>query len=189
MEISTKKQIDFNALAEKDIQIPKEYNFDYLIPPIELYKEIIDEYCIRIDPIKLTPLQNQINELKRFNENLNLAKARVHKHLAYKLGLALIISSKSLLGYLRMSFILSYTKAQHNFELKKYQNAIAKNPNLKLPPLENYPDYKEALQEKQYLTYKLGFALMQADKTWYKGGYVKFYFESKRLKREFENKV
>ncbi|TQR27243.1 hypothetical protein DMB91_04400 [Campylobacter sp. MIT 97-5078] len=183
------EQIDFNALAEKDTQIPKEYNFDHLIPPIELYKEIIDEYCIRTDPIKLTPLQNQINELKRFNENLNLAKARVHKHLAYKLGLALIISSKSLLGYLRMPFILSYTKAQHSFELKKYQNAIAKNPNLKLPPLENYPDYKEALQEKQCLTYKLGLALMQADKTWYKGGYVKFYFESKRLKREFKNKV
>ncbi|NDJ26532.1 hypothetical protein GW575_00975 [Campylobacter sp. MIT 19-121] len=251
MENFHQEQIDFNALAEEDIQIPKEYNFDHLIPPIELYKEIIDEYCTRMDPIKLAPLQAQMNDflnskLQHLNQEkeqlatqihslphqkqiqelenlkfdtnikklqikklekelglklselepkliitqdeLNSAKARVHKHLAYKLGQALIINSKSLLGYLRMPFILSYIKAQHHFELKKYQNAIAKNPNLKLPPLENYADYKEALQEKQCLTYKLGLALMQADKTWYKGGYVKFYFESKRLKREFKGK-
>ncbi|OCR12704.1 alpha-2,3-sialyltransferase, partial [Helicobacter pullorum] len=66
----------------------------------------------------------------------------------------------------------------------QYQEAIKKNPNLKLPNLESYPDYQESLKEKECLTYKLGEAFMKADKTWYKGGYVKLWFEVRRLKGE-----
>ncbi|OEW92115.1 alpha-2,3-sialyltransferase, partial [Campylobacter jejuni] len=56
------EEIDLEALANENIEIPKEYNFNHLIPPIELYKEIIDEYCSIMDPRKLAPLQNQIKE-------------------------------------------------------------------------------------------------------------------------------
>ncbi|EAH6167160.1 alpha-2,3-sialyltransferase, partial [Campylobacter coli] len=49
--------------------------------------------------------------------------------------------------------------------------------------------YKEALKEKECLTYKLGEALIKANKTWYKGGYVKMWFEIGKLKREFKEKV
>ncbi|ECS0828911.1 TPA: sugar transferase, partial [Campylobacter coli] len=38
------------------------------------------------------------------------------------------------------------------------------------------------------LTYKLGEALIKANKTWYKGGYVKMLFEVRKLKREFKEK-
>ncbi|HEF3465626.1 TPA: alpha-2,3-sialyltransferase, partial [Campylobacter coli] len=55
-------------------------------------------------------------------------------------------------------------------------------------PLESYPDYKEALKEKECLTYKLGEALIKANKTWYKGGYVKMLFEVRKLKKEFKKK-
>ncbi|HDZ5154598.1 TPA: sugar transferase [Campylobacter jejuni] len=216
------EKIDFEALANENIEIPKEYNFNHLIPPIELYKEIIDEYCSTMDPRKLAPLQNQIkekdniistlnqekttlqNELSSFpikKQNLeiknleqdlifkklqnkklakqmgiklntiipkltminpNSAKARIHNHLSYKLGQALIENSKSVFGYIRMPFILSY---------------IA---------LETYPDYNEALKEKECFTYKLGEALMKASNNWYGGGYIKFIFKDvPRLKREF----
>lgn len=38
-----------------------------------------------------------------------------------------------------------------------------------------------------HLSYKLGQALMQANKNWYGGGYIKFIFKDvPRLKREFE---
>ncbi|EGE9568458.1 galactosyltransferase, partial [Campylobacter coli] len=50
------------------------------------------------------------------------------------------------------------------------------------------PDYKEALKLKNHLSYKLGEALIQANKTWYKGGYVKILFEIGKLKREFRKK-
>ncbi len=111
---------------------------------------------------------------------------RVHRHLAYKLGVAIIICSKSLLGYVRMPFVLYHIKAQHKFEQEKFQKALLKNPALKLPSLESYADYENALKEQQCYTYKLGLAMMEAHRNLFKGGLVWFYFESKRLKREFE---
>lgn len=240
------EEIDFEALANENIEIPEEYNFNHLIPPIELYKEIIDEYCATMDPIKLAPLQKQIkekdniistlnqekttlqNELNSFpvkkqrlelanleqdlvvkkleskklakslgikmsiiNPKItfiqaNSAKARIQNHLSYKLGQALIANSKSILGYIRMPYVLSYIKDKHKFEQKAYEEKIKENPNLALPPLETYPDYNEALKEKECFTYKLGEALMQANKNWYGGGYIKFIFKDvPRLKREF----
>ncbi|VEJ47428.1 sugar transferase [Campylobacter jejuni subsp. doylei] len=100
----------------------------------------------------------------------NSAKSRIQNHLSYKLGQALITNSKSILGYIRMPYVLSYIKDKHKFEQKAYEEKIKENPNLALPPLETYPDYKEALKEKECFTYKLGEALMQANKNWYGGG-------------------
>ncbi|VEJ08447.1 Uncharacterised protein [Helicobacter pullorum] len=100
----------------------------------------------------------------------------------------MIENSKSLLGYIRMPYVLSYIKDKHKQEQQQYQETIKKNPNLKLPNLESYPDYKESLKEKECLTYKLGEALMKADKTWYKGGYITLMFEVGRLNRELAKK-
>ncbi|HIF9854672.1 TPA: hypothetical protein ACX8B0_001742, partial [Campylobacter jejuni] len=193
------EEIDFETLANENIEIPKEYNFNHLIPPVELYKEIIDEYCTAMDPRKLAPLQNQIkekdniiftlnqekttlqNELnslpikkqrlelanleqdlvikklesKKLAKSLgikmsiinpkitfiqaNSAKARIQNHLSYKLGQALITNSKSLWGYIRMPYVLSYIKDKHKFEQESYEEKIKQNPNLALPPLETYP--------------------------------------------------
>jgi len=63
---------------------------------------------------------------------------------------------------------------------------IKQKPELKLPKLETYSDYNEALKVKKHLSYKLGESLIKADKTWYKGGLVKFYFEVKKLERDFK---
>ncbi|OEV52034.1 hypothetical protein AJY63_02555, partial [Campylobacter jejuni] len=82
------------------------------------------------------------------------AKSRIQNHLSYKLGQALIENSKSILGYIRIPFVLSYIKDKHKFEQKAYEEKIKENPNLALPPLETYPDYKEALKEKECFTYK-----------------------------------
>ncbi|EAH8080862.1 hypothetical protein ER349_03305, partial [Campylobacter coli] len=105
------------------------------------------------------------------------------------LGQAMIINSKSILGYIRMPFVLSYIKDKHKQEQKIYQEKIKKDPSLKLPPLESYPDYKEALKEKECLTYKLGEALIKASNNWYGGGYIKLWFEIRKLKREFRKKA
>ncbi|OEW33821.1 alpha-2,3-sialyltransferase, partial [Campylobacter jejuni] len=209
------KIIDFEVLASENIEISKDHDYSYLIPPVEIYKNIIEEYCQRMDPIKLAPLQNQIkekdniistlnqektmlqNELNsfpikkqnleiknleqdlknkelqsfvlkkelgnKFVKNINInyidknsAKSRIQNHLSYKLGQALITNSKSILGYIRMPFVLSYIKDKHKFEQKAYEEKIKDNPNLALPPLETYPDYNEALKEKECFTYKLG---------------------------------
>ncbi|XAK36383.1 hypothetical protein AAH951_01825 [Campylobacter coli] len=119
----------------------------------------------------------------------NSAKTRIQNQLSYKLGQAMIVNSKSLLGYIRMPFVLSYIHDKHKQEQKIYQEKIKKDPSLKLPPLESYPDYKEALKEKECLTYKLGEALIKASNNWYGGGYIKLLLEIRKLKREFRKKA
>ncbi len=114
--------------------------------------------------------------------NYGTAKSRIQNQLSYKLGQAMIVNSKSILGYIRMPFVLSYIKDKHKQEQKIYQEKIKKDPSLKLPPLESYPDYKEALKEKECFTYKLGEALIRANNNWYKGGYIKLWFEIRKLK-------
>ncbi|MGQ2744728.1 hypothetical protein ACT6DG_00665 [Campylobacter coli] len=140
---------------------------------------------IQKNSVQLNQLQSKLS----FQTKYGTAKQRIQNQLSYKLGQAMITNSKSLLGYIRMPFVLSYIKDKHKQEQKNYQEKIKKDPSLKLPPLENYPDYKEALKEKECLTYKLGEALIKANKTWYKGGYVKMWFEIAKLKREFKEKV
>ncbi|MBZ7942969.1 sugar transferase, partial [Campylobacter sp. W0045] len=100
----------------------------------------------------------------------NSAKARIQNQLSYKLGQAMIENSKSILGYIRMPYVLSYIKDKHKQEQKIYQEKIKKDPSLKLSPLESYPDYNEALKFKEHLSYKLGQALIRANNNWYGGG-------------------
>nr|MCR6526987.1 hypothetical protein [Campylobacter lari] len=137
---------------------------------------------IKQNKLKLQQTQSQI----AFQTKYGTAKARIQNQLSYKLGQAMIINSKSILGYIRMPFVLSYIKDKHKQEQKIYQEKIKKDPSLALPTLESYSDYKEALKEKECLTYKLGQALIQANKTWYKGGYIGLLFKIKRLKKDFK---
>ncbi|WP_412175550.1 hypothetical protein [Campylobacter sp. FU_497] len=127
-------------------------------------------------------------DLLYFYSKYGTAKTRIQNQLSYKLGQAMIANSKSILGYIRMPFVLSYIKDKHKQEQKIYQEKIKKDLSLKLPPLENYPDYQEALKLKNHLSYKLGQALIQANKTWYKGGYVKLWFEIRNIKCKSEKK-
>lgn len=126
---------------------------------------------------------NSVCKIKSKNDT---AIERIQNQLSYKLGQAMIINSKSFLGYIRMPYVLSYIKDKHKLEQKAYEEKIKENPNLALPPLETYPDYNEALKEKECFTYKLGEALIKANKNWYKGGYIKLWFEIRKLKFYFK---
>ncbi|HEH5156772.1 TPA: hypothetical protein SG801_001065, partial [Campylobacter coli] len=112
----------------------------------------------------------------------------IQNQLSYKLGQAMVANSKSLLIYITIPIILLSIIISHKQEQKTYREKIKKDPSLKLPSLESYPDYKEALKEKECFTYKLGEALIKANKNWYKGGYIKLIFEIRKLKREFKDK-
>ncbi|EPF7794036.1 coiled-coil domain-containing protein [Campylobacter coli] len=131
---------------------------------------------------------NQLQSKLSFQTQYGTAKSRIQNQLSYKLGQAMIINSKSLLGYLIMPMILLNIIISHKQAQKAYKLKIKKNPNLALPPLESYPDYKEALKEKECLTYKLGEALIKASNNWYGGGYIKLLLEIRKLKKEFKKK-
>ncbi|ENJ1973920.1 hypothetical protein AB0615_001307 [Campylobacter coli] len=175
------------TIQEKDIIINSNTNqIDQLQNNI---KEKIKQLHILQNNMQEKSTQlNQLQSKLSFQTQYGTAKSRIQNQLSYKLGQAMIINSKSLLGYLIMPMILLNIIISHKQAQKAYKLKIKKNPNLALPPLESYPDYKEALKEKECLTYKLGEALIKANKTWYKGGYVKMLFEVRKLKKEFKKK-
>ncbi|EOI0600661.1 hypothetical protein ACMF93_001387 [Campylobacter jejuni] len=153
------------------------------------YWDKIAEFIADIVSSKNQTIQDNLTQIQLLNNQLSFqtkygtAKTRIQNQLSYKLGQAMIVNSKSILGYLIMPMALLSIIISHKQEQKIYQEKIKKAPSLKLPPLESYPDYKEALKLKNHLSYKLGQALIQANKTWYKGGYVKMLFEIRKVKK------
>ncbi|MBZ7975270.1 glycosyltransferase family 2 protein, partial [Campylobacter sp. RM9754] len=84
------------------------------------------------------------------------AKQRIQNQLSYKLGQSMIINSKSIFGIIFMPIYLLSIFLTYKQEQKIYKQKIKKDPSLKLPPLESYADYNEALKFKEHLSYKLG---------------------------------
>ncbi|HEG3393315.1 TPA: hypothetical protein SC150_000842 [Campylobacter coli] len=169
------------TIQEKDIIINSNTNqIDQLQNNI---KEKIKQLHILQNSIQEKSTQlNQLQSKLSFQTQYGTAKSRIQNQLSYKLGQAMIINSKSLLGYLIMPMILLNIIISHKQAQKAYKLKIKKNPNLALPPLESYPDYKEALKEKECLTYKLGEALIKASNNWYGGGgYIKLWFEMRKI--------
>ncbi|EAJ9149015.1 sugar transferase [Campylobacter coli] len=161
-----KLQNDFNSLSIKKEHLELlNLNQDLIIKRLES-KKLAKLLGIRI---------NVINPRITFVQ-INSAKLRIQNHLSYKLGQAMIENSKSILGYIRMPYVLSYIKDKHKFEQKIYKTKIKEDPCLSLPPLETYFDYEEALKEKECFTYKLGQEFIKASNNWYRGGYIKFLF-------------
>ncbi|EOW0940603.1 TPA: hypothetical protein ACW309_000378 [Campylobacter coli] len=158
------------TIQEKDIIINSNTNqIDQLQNNI---KEKIKQLHILQNSIQEKSTQlGQLQSKLSFQTKYGTAKIRIQNQLSYKLGQAMIVNSKSFLGYIRMPFVLSYIKDKHKQEQKNYQEKIKKDPSLKLPPLESYPDYQEALKEKECFTYKLGEALIRANNNWYGGVY------------------
>ncbi|WP_086226136.1 hypothetical protein [Campylobacter devanensis] len=86
------------------------------------------------------------------------ADERIKNQLSYKLGQAIIE-----LPIYTLLFALLKIKRDHKIDEAIYRQSIQKYPNLKLPPLETYPDYNEAIKIKEHLSYKLGEALIKAN--------------------------
>ncbi|HGQ6570619.1 TPA: hypothetical protein ACL01T_001838 [Campylobacter coli] len=125
-------------------------------------------------------IQNK-DDLLNFQAQYGTAKSRIQNQLSYKLGQTMIVNSKSFLGCLLMPVILLGIVISHKQEQKIYKRKIEKDPSLKLPSLEQYPDYREAIKLKNHLSYKLGKELVKANKIWYKGGYFQFLYFIKKL--------
>ena len=99
---------------------------------------------------------DSLNTELSFYGKYGTAKARIQDQLSYKLGQAMIVNSKSISGCLLMPITLLSIAIAHKQSKKIYQEKIKKDPSLKLPPIERYPDYKEAVKIKSYFSYKLG---------------------------------
>ena len=171
LEISNLEQDLINKKLKAQI-LEKELKYGY--DAIQENKELKEKIKI----LQLASTEN-INQ-----QSIYTAKSRIHNQLSYKLGQAMIENSKSIWGYIRMPYVLSYIKDMHKKEQIAYNEKIKANPSLKLPPLESYPDYNEAIKEKECLTYKLGEAMIEADKSPLKLGYLSLWFKCKNIQKE-----
>ncbi|ECQ7389614.1 hypothetical protein F0F28_05150 [Campylobacter jejuni] len=143
-----------------------------------LFKDSDTSECKLYKDESKTPFSKLQFEVPEKQESFILkpvgAVCLVKNHLAYKLGVEMIENSKSFKGYLKMPFRL--------YKISKEYKKIPKNQ----AKLEDFSDYREALQCKNHLSYKLGNALIQAHKNWYKGGYINFYFKVLKIKKDFK---
>ena len=111
------------------------------------------------------PIPNPKDSLQTRIKNLEsllfgTAKDRIKNHLSYQLGQILLKDSKSFFGISKLPFKILWTILKHKNKQKQYQEKITNNPCLKLPSLESYPDYKQALKIKNYFSYQLGEAFL-----------------------------
>ncbi|EAL3332543.1 alpha-2,3-sialyltransferase [Campylobacter coli] len=154
---------------------------------IETKNKTIQDNLIQIQNLNQTietknkTIQNK-DDLLNFQAQYGTAKSRIQNQFSYKLGQTMIVNSKSFLGCLLMPVILLGIVISYKQEQKIYKRKIEKDPSLKLPSLEQYPDYREAIKLKNHLSYKLGKELVKANKIWYKGGYFQFLYFIKKLK-------
>ncbi|WP_180379835.1 hypothetical protein [Campylobacter devanensis] len=173
---SIEKTADLH-LSKRNVKVYKFKNFNDILESKEIFNMIFDAAqenknqidINKFDKISLLNIKSENQKLQKINADLyfalnyGTAKSRIKNQLTYKLGEAMIENSKSLWGYIRMPYILSYIKDMHKKEQIDYQEKIKTNPSLKLPPLESYPDYNEAIKLKNHLSYKLGEALIKAN--------------------------
>lgn len=166
---------DIELELEKDLEILKSKGISH--GDIRLFRDFFSLVSQEL------PDKNKLLN-KRFYLDYGTAKNRIQNQLSYKLGQAMIVYSKSFLGCIVMPLVLLNIAVLHKQNQKIYQNKIKENFSLKLPSLEQYPDYHEAIVLKNHFSYKLGQILIKASKNWYKGGYIRMWFEIRKLKKE-----
>lgn len=118
------------------------------------------------------------------------AKQRIKNHLAYKLGQLLLDYDKAKKeslggGLIPLLFKLHQIKKEHKTLTKFRKTLELARSDLALPPLQNCPDFNEALWIKTQLTYRLGKVLIECDKAKFKGGYLHFFKKITEAKKDF----
>ncbi|MGI7191231.1 hypothetical protein ACNGDX_03215 [Campylobacter coli] len=164
---------------QKDILNLKkqDYSSDIIEQNTRFFSDVVQFYG------QVNVCENDLLDRSRFYS----AKARVQNHLAYKLGQAMIMCSKSIFGYLKMPYILNEVYKKHQVEVNEYNEKIKTMTFLKIPSMECCEDYEEALKEKQCLTYRLGEELIKANKSKYKLGYINFFINTYKSVKKFNS--
>lgn len=176
--------IEANSLLKKKNESLLDFIFDMQEDIERLYQD--NQTLTQEKAPQLNQIQSQLFPLS-FQAKYGTAKSRIHNHLSYKLGQIMIVNSKSIFGCLLMPIVLLNVVIAHKQAEKIYQKKIKKDPSLKLPPIERYPDYHEALKLKKHLSYRLGEITIVKCKKWYKGGVFVLPFAIIRTYKEYKD--
>ncbi|WP_297984859.1 hypothetical protein [uncultured Campylobacter sp.] len=154
------KLFDLSVIpTDKDVEIDKDIDRSYLIPNIVFFKD----------------------SMEFIDEYIGHLYPNIVKHIDSVLTPQIIKKTEAqILSQLSKNTPPAQPSIQLSLEA---ENKILKD---KIKELET--NYQKALKVKNHLSYKLGEALIKANKNWYKGGYVKFIFEAMRIKKEHKNR-
>ncbi len=110
--------------------------------------------------------------------------------LEYRLGFLMVKKFKSKKDYFILPFILLKEVVKYKISQKLYEFISSYNPKLDNVALvlSVCQDDPAILRCKSHLSFLLGVALIKAHKTWYYGGYIKFFKEIKEIKQNFKNR-
>ncbi|MBO7155483.1 MAG: hypothetical protein J6V67_06300, partial [Campylobacter sp.] len=195
------KLFDLSVIpSDRDIEIDPELDYSYLIPNIVFFKdsmEFIDEYISHLYPNIVKHMHSALvpDVLKRtnaelvapFKQEVELLKEKIQALEAKNSTPAQPPKPATPQPTPQEIEIKSLKEklAQKEQELIDMKDKFDKQ-NTNISVLET--NYQKALNMKNHLSYKLGQALIKANKNWYKGGYVKFIFEVMRIKKEHKNR-
>lgn len=88
-------------------------------------------------------------------------------------------------GLIPLLFKLYQIKKEHKTLTKFRKTLELARSDLALPPLQNCPDFNEAIWIKSQLSYRLGQVLIECDKAKFKGAYLSFFKKVEKCKKEF----
>ena len=160
-----------------------------------------DLYCN--DDFKFTYNKAEFLSPKAIEEKLDSLET-AHEKLEFVYDAIYCNKNKNRFAYFKdKPYDLPLPKYESKFKLLKFEEIQPTPPKPATPQptpqeleikalqekiKELETNHQKALKLKNHLSYKLGQALIKANKTWYKGGYVKFIFEAIRIKKEHKNR-
>lgn len=162
----------------------KKYNLE------DFYKRVIMKHFDNYNVIKFSerlPFFKK-NSIKLSSIFYSSAKLAIQRDVYYRLGKILIRWRKYHIFNIVWLFRMIKCIFMDNKKKELFVDKLKEYDGLRIPQLNDYKDYRDSLKIKKYFSYQLGYMFMQAHKAWYKGGYVRLWFEVRKLKKDFNNK-
>lgn len=154
------KLFDLSVIpTDIDIEIDKDIDRSYLIPNIVFFKD----------------------SMEFIDEYIGHLYPNIVKHIDSVLTPQIIKKTEA-------QILSQLNKNTPQIQPSMQPSLEAENKNIKDKIKELETNYQKAIKVKNHLSYKLGQALIKANKNWYKGGYMKFIFEAMKIKKEHKNK-
>lgn len=151
------------------------------------------------DQFKYTYNQNEFLSPKAIEDKLDSLNTAQEK-LEFIYDAIYCNKNKNRFAYFKdMPYDIPLPKYEEKFKLLKFEEVKQEPPILQPTPQEQIKILQDKIKEleasnqkalkiKNHLSYKLGEALIRANKNWYKGGYIKFIFEVIKIKKEHKNR-
>lgn len=173
-------------------------------------KKHTEQYSnVAINDFKYTYNQNEFLSPKAIEEKLDSLNTAQEK-LEFVYDAIYCNQNKNRFAYFKdMPYDIPLPKYENKFKSLKFEEIDETKPQPTPPAPKPTPqptpqeqikllqdkinnleiNYQKALKTKNHLSYKLGEALIRANKNWHKGGYVKFIFEVIKIKKKHKANI